>query len=124
MSGQPPGAPWRVVYFKRDRRDDPAEARPGRAFLAAWPTNVATRLIAFLDAVKDAPPPQFSGGGMWESMHDEMAGYYEVRTRARKQLYRLFCVLEHRQPGLPANCIKKFGSTGIIVNCPIVFRAR
>jgi len=124
MSGQPPGAPWRVVYFKRDRRDDPAETRPGRAFLAAWPTNVATRLIAFLDAVKDAPPPQFSGGGMWESMHDEMAGYYEVRTRARKQLYRLFCVLEHRQPGLPANCIKKFGSTGIIVNCPIVFRAR
>ncbi len=61
---------------------------------------------------------------MWEYMHNEMAGYYEVRTRARKQLYRLFCVLEHRQPGLPANCIKKFGSTGIIVNCPIVFRAR
>jgi hypothetical protein len=105
MPAPPTTAPWRVVYFKRDRRDDPAETRPGRVFLAGCPEQVATRLIAFLDAVRDAPPPQFSGGGIWEAMHGEMSGYYEVRARARKQLYRLFCLLEHQQPGLPANCI-------------------
>jgi len=27
-----------------------------------------------------APPPRFSGGGKWEAMHGDMAGYYEVRA--------------------------------------------
>ncbi len=120
MPTSPPDAPWRVVYFKRDRRDDPAETRPGRAFLAACPKNVATRLVAFLDAVKDAPPPQFSGGGIWEAMHDDMSGYYEVRTRARKQLYRVFCVLEHKCPGLPADSIVVI--TGMVKENATAFR--
>jgi len=34
-----------------------------------------------LDAVAEAPPPAFSGGGKWEAMHDEMAGFYEVRIQ-------------------------------------------
>ena len=34
-------------------------------------------------------------------MHDEMAGYYEARTRGPdRRLYRLFCVLEREAPGL------------------------
>ncbi len=37
----------------------------------------------------------FSGGGMWEAMHDEMAGYFEVRVDGPKRHhYRLFCLLE------------------------------
>jgi len=32
-----------------------------------------------LDAVAEAPPSTFSGGGKWEAMHDEMAGFYEIR---------------------------------------------
>lgn len=48
-----------------------------------------------------APPPSFSGGGMWEAMHDEMAGYYEARTRGPdRRLYRLYCILEREEPGL------------------------
>jgi len=120
MTGPPTAAPWRIVYFKRDRRDDPAETRPGRAFLASCPVNIAARLIAFLDAVRDAPPPKFAGGGLWEAMHDDMSGYYEVRTRARKQLYRLFCLLEHQQPGLPADCIVVI--TGMVKETATAFR--
>ncbi|MBI5534601.1 MAG: hypothetical protein HY898_17880 [Deltaproteobacteria bacterium] len=42
-----------------------------------------------------APPPMFSGGGMWEAMHDDMAGYFEVRVDGPKRRhYRLFCLLE------------------------------
>jgi hypothetical protein len=31
---------------------------------------------------------------MWEAMHDEMAGIYEVRVDYNGTHYRLFCVLE------------------------------
>ncbi len=45
--------------------------------------------------VADAPPPAFSGGGKWEAMHNDMAGYYEVRVDGpQRRHYRLFCVLE------------------------------
>jgi len=37
---------------------------------------------------------------MWEAMHRDMAGYYEVRVRAGKDLFRLFCLLDHGGPGL------------------------
>ena len=42
-----------------------------------------------------APPPAFSGGGKWDVMHDEMAGFYELRVRgADRRNHRLFCILE------------------------------
>ncbi len=51
--------------------------------------------LAVVKAVADAPPPAFSGGGKWEAMHGNMAGYYEVRVDGPKRHhYRLFCVLE------------------------------
>lgn len=31
---------------------------------------------------------------MWEAMHGEMAGMYEVRIKSGRWLYRLFCSLE------------------------------
>jgi hypothetical protein len=50
---------------------------------------------AVLMAVAAAPPPAFSGGGKWEAMHGDMAGYFEVRVDGpRRHHYRLFCVLE------------------------------
>lgn len=97
--------PWRVLYFARHRHDDPDETRPGRAFLDTCPLAARVRLIAILDVVAAAPPPQFTGGGMWEAMHGSMGGYYEVRVRFQKQLYRLFCLLERQEVGLPANGI-------------------
>lgn len=92
---------WQIVFFKRHRDDDPGESRPGRRFLESCPGKVAAKLVAIIDAVVAAPPPQFSGGGMWEAMHGDMAGYYEARTRGPdKRLYRLFCLLEREVPGL------------------------
>jgi hypothetical protein len=90
------GRPWRIEYFKRHRIDDPAQAEPGRAFLKALPDGIRARFVAVLQAVSAAPPPAFSGGGYWEAMHDDMAGYYEVRVDGDpgRTHYRLFCLLE------------------------------
>lgn len=101
---------WQVVFFKRHRDDDPREGRPGRTFLIDCPKNVAAKLVAIIDAVVAAPPPQFTGGGMWEAMHGNMAGYYEAQTRGPdKRLYRLFCFLEHPKPGLDKHSVVILG---------------
>lgn len=51
-------------------------------------------MLAVLDAVAAAPPPAFSGGGLWEAMHGDMTGFYEVRVDGPKRRhYRLFCLL-------------------------------
>ncbi len=84
---------WRIHFFQRHKNDDPAESVPAREYLATCP--VAARLIAVVKAVADAPPPASSGGGKWEAMHDEMAGYYEIRVDGpQRRHYRLFCLLE------------------------------
>jgi hypothetical protein len=40
-------------------------------------------MLAVLNAVAEAPPPRFSGGGMWEAMHGEMAGFYDANKERR-----------------------------------------
>src|SRR6266511_4121667 len=95
--------PWGIEFFKRHIKDDPDEVIPGRVFLESCPKKVQVQIEAVLTAVADAPPPAFSGGGFWEVMHGEMAGYYEIRVDGPKRPrdkgasprhYRLFCVLE------------------------------
>jgi hypothetical protein len=91
--GSPPTRAWRIHFFQRHEDDDPAQSAPAREYLDTCP--VAARLIAVVRAVADAPPPAFSGGGKWEAMHDDMAGYYEVRVDGpQRRHYRLFCLLE------------------------------
>ncbi len=69
---------------------------PAEEFLDACPAKVETRFYAVLEAVRDAPPPQFSGGGYWEAMHGEMGGFHEIRlTGPGRCQYRLFCVLDN-----------------------------
>jgi hypothetical protein len=52
-------------------------------------------MLAVVNAVAEAPPPQFSGGGKWEAMHGDMAGHHEIRVDGPKRHhYRLFCPLE------------------------------
>jgi len=65
-------------------------------------------MLAVLDAVAEAPPPQLPGGGKWEAMHGVMGGYYEVRaTGPKREQFHLFCILENAdatvltQRGLP-----------------------
>jgi hypothetical protein len=82
--------PWGIVYYRQKDGAVPAED-----FLDACPVSVEARFLATLTAVRDAPPPQFSGGGRWEAMHGSMSGYYEIRTRFGRNHYRLFCILEN-----------------------------
>ncbi|HEX5365407.1 MAG TPA: hypothetical protein VFW63_01930 [Acidimicrobiales bacterium] len=86
--------PWRIHFFQRDKNDDPDRAVPAIEFLDSIPAKVAAEIHAVLDAVAAAPPPSFSGGGKWEAMHDDMAGYFEVRVQGGGMNHRLFCVLE------------------------------
>ncbi len=86
--------PWLIHFFQRHPEDDPTSNVPARAFLLADPA-VAPRLVAVVRAVADSPPPAFAGGGKWEAMHGDMAGFYEVRVDGPgRRHYRLFCVLE------------------------------
>lgn len=81
---------WDIVYYR-----EPDGSVPTEEFLDECPDGVEADLLAIVDAVADGPPPQFRGGGMWEAMHGEMGGYYEVRTAGPgREQFRLFCVLD------------------------------
>lgn len=84
---------WGIEYFKRHRIEDPRESVPGREFLSSVPAKVRARFVTLLEAIADGPPMSF-GGGYWEVMHGEMAGYYEVRVDSKDTHYRLFCLVE------------------------------
>ncbi len=99
--------PWDVIFYL-----DPSGIVPVDDFLDECPVNVRARLFAILDAVSEAPPPQFSGGGRWEAMHGEMGGYYEIRSQGpNHEQFRLFGILENAslealtQRGLPGPAI-------------------
>src|SRR5437762_2425983 len=85
---------WNILYYRTSSGDV-----PGLQFLmgTGCPTNVRATIFAVLDAVADSPPPRFSGGGMWEAMHGDMAGFYEVRKQGapNRTQYRLFCLLDN-----------------------------
>jgi len=99
--------PWDIVFYKAAD-----ESVPTDDFLDACPVKVRAQLLAVLDAVAEAPPPRFSGGGRWEAMHGDMGGYYEVRSQGpKREQFRLFCILENagaeelQRRGLPGPAI-------------------
>lgn len=82
---------WGIVYCETKGGKVPAEE-----FLQRCPAKVEARFYAVLEAVRDAPPPRFSGGGYWEAMHGGMGGYFEIRlTGPGRRQYRLFCILDN-----------------------------
>ena len=84
---------WDVVFYRAADGTFPVDD-----FLDSCPTSVRARLFAILDAVAEAPPPQFSGGGHWEAMHGAMGGYFEIRAQGpKREQFRLFCVLENAE---------------------------
>lgn len=98
--------PWLIHFFQTDARDDKARTVPALDFLDDVPIKVRAEMQAVLEAVAEAPPPAFSGGGKWEVMHDEMAGFYEVRVRgADRHNHRLFCILERDAADLGGSSI-------------------
>ncbi len=94
--------PWLIHFFQRHAGDDPNETVPAIEFLESVPLKVRAEIHAVLDAVAEAPPPAFSGGGKWEVMHDDMAGFYEIRVQGAGKNHRLFCVLERDAEDLVA----------------------
>jgi|GEM_PF-3319012 len=66
--------PWAIVYYETAEGSAPA-----LEFLDACPGKIDAEFAAVLDAVAAAPPPQFSGGGKWETMHGNMGGWHEIR---------------------------------------------
>lgn len=96
-------SPW-LIHFSR--HDDGAGSHvPAFEFLEGLPDKVAAEIQAVLEAVADAPPPAFSGGGKWEAMHGEMAGIYEVRVTGGGKNHRLFCLLERDAADLGGSSI-------------------
>lgn len=95
-TGPHPDDEHEVVYFKLE--DGSA---PGRMFLSkVCPPKVRLTMRAVLVQVAAAPPRKFSGGGYWEKMHGDMAGWYEVRVDGpRRHHYRLFCLLDYEAKG-------------------------
>ncbi len=79
---------WDIIYGI----DPVDESCPADEYLDGLSLGLQARFQAILNAVAAAPPPRFSGGGMWEAMHDDMNGYYEVRVDEGKKFHhRLFC---------------------------------
>ena len=74
---------WRIHFFQRHAGDDLDRGVPAMEFFDSLPAKVVAEFQAVLDAVADAPPPAFSGGGKWEAMHDEMAA--STRSASRGQ---------------------------------------
>lgn len=97
--------PWLIHFFQRREDDDPGESVPAIDFLESVPVKVRAEIHAVLDAVADAPPPAFSGGGKWEAMHDEMSGFYEIRVQGGGMNHRLFCILERDADDLGGSSI-------------------
>lgn len=93
---KPTREPWRIEFFQRHKSDDANETAPGRQFVRSVPDKIAARMRAVLEAVADAPPPAYSGGGYWEAMHGDMGDFFEVRVdgEPNRTHYRLFCLLE------------------------------
>ena len=85
--------PWLIHFFQRSSEDDEDETVPALEFFEAISGKVAAEIHAVLDAVAEAPPPAFSGGGKWEAMHGDMAGFYKVRVQGGGKNHRLLCLL-------------------------------
>lgn len=94
MADKKSGGRWRIHFFRRQVADDADRATPALDFLDAIPVKVAAEIHAVLDAVAEAPPPAFSGGGKWEAMHGDMAGLFEIRVQGGGKNHRLFCILD------------------------------
>jgi Txe/YoeB family toxin of Txe-Axe toxin-antitoxin module len=98
-------APWLIHFFERSSADEASRCVPTVDFFESLPPKVAAEINAVLDAVAEAPPPAFAGGGKWEAMHGDMAGIYEIRVQGGGQNHRLFCLLERDAADLGGSSI-------------------
>lgn len=86
-----PRVEWRSVFYRTPSGDAPA-----LAWLEGLPKARRDQLLAWAETIRRWPegPYAFPPGPMWQPMHDEAAGCFELRDRHDKKLYRLFCVID------------------------------
>ena len=85
-----------IVFARQVTADDPVGRVPGQEALNSYPPKVRALMRAVLVQVAAAPPKRFAGGGYWEAMKGEMAGWFEVRVDGpSRRHYRLFCLLDY-----------------------------
>lgn len=90
-----------VVFFQRHHQDDPEQQIPGRDALNSWPAGIRAKARAVISAVAAAPPMRFAGGGYWEAMKGDMAGWFEIRINGpQRHHYRLYCKLDYAALGI------------------------
>lgn len=80
-----------IVYYLAE-----GGTRPAADFLDSIPPRVAARIRAAVIAVATAPPSKFAGGGLWEAMHGDMTGWFEIRVDGppSRTHYRVFCLID------------------------------
>jgi hypothetical protein len=84
--------PWSIVYYK----DADGRVPVFDYFIESGTVKLIAFLNAVLDSVAAAPPPAFSGGGHWEAMRGDMAGYFEAKAIGPdRHHHRVFCILEN-----------------------------
>ena len=101
--------PWLIHFFQRARSDDPSESVPANDFLSQLPEKLRNEINAVLDAVAEAPPQVYKGGGKWKVMHGEMAGIYQLRVQGEGRNHRLFCLLVRNAADLGGSSIVCLG---------------
>jgi len=106
--------PWRIHFFQRNLSEDPKRSVPTIEFFDELSDTVVAEFQAILDAVAAGPPPSFSGGGKWEAMRGDMAGFFEVRvsgndTAGKRMNHRLFCMLVRDDPAIGGSAIVCIG---------------
>lgn len=86
-----PRVEWRSAFYRTPSGDAPA-----LAWLEGLPKARRDQLLAWAETIRRWPegPYAFPPGPMWQPMHDEAAGCFELRDRHDKKLYRLFCVID------------------------------
>ena len=100
---------WQIHFFQRPIENDSEQSVPAVDFLNGVAGRVAAEMQAVLEAVADAPPPSFSGGGKWEAMHGAMKGINEIRVQGDEMNHRLFCLLERNAHDLGGPSIVVLG---------------
>ena len=86
-------AEWKNVLYRT-----PSGESPALTWLLRLPKARREQLLAWAETIRRWPegPYAFPPGPMWQPLHDEAAGCFEIRDEHDKRLYRLFCVIDRK----------------------------
>lgn len=89
-----PKLEWKVAWYATGR------LAPARVYLNKLDPDRRHQLLGWVEAIRRYPPGPyaFPPGLVWQPMHGDMAGIFEIREKHGKQLFRLFCVLDRNAP--------------------------